>query len=210
MKLGFADSYMGTLSHYLLETLTKQQGKAYTSVCETTLTALIDKEIDALQEVFSDMRTRLQILRIRIESSIMQTLRRLASFEEHSHFQPWQQEREFQYEIPVTSDVTLALHGFIDRLDVYDDILCILDYKSSAKTLSETKVFAAMQLQLLTYSIVMAKLEQKEIMGAYYLSLKNENIPHPAGKLSRLSLIHISAPLFYMYAARVFGMHTRS
>lgn len=185
MKLGFADSYMGTLSHYLLETLTKQQGKAYTSVCETTLTALIDKEIDALQEVFSDMRTRLQILRIRIESSIMQTLRRLASFEEHSHFQPWQQEREFQYEIPVTSDVTLALHGFIDRLDVYDDILCILDYKSSAKTLSETKVFAAMQLQLLTYSIVMAKLEQKEIMGAYYLSLKNENIPHPAGKLSR-------------------------
>ena len=81
-------------------------------------------------------------------------------YKRQSHFQPWQQEREFQYEIPVTSDVTLALHGFIDRLDVYDDILCILDYKSSAKTLSETKVFAAMQLQLLTYSIVMAKLEQ--------------------------------------------------
>lgn len=34
-----------------------------------------------------------------------------------------------------------------------------------------------MQLQLLTYSIVMAKLEQKEIMGAYYLSLKMKIFP---------------------------------
>ncbi len=185
MKLGFSDSYMGTLSHYLLETLTSSYGKQYTQAPITKINELIYSEILALQEVFPDMQARLQTMRTRIRESLLQTLSRLHEFEEHSQLKPFLQEKEFHYNFPINGEVSFSLHGFIDRIDKYQDILCILDYKSSAKTLSETNVLAALQLQLITYSIVTKHLENKEILGAYYISLKNENITHSAGKISR-------------------------
>lgn len=185
MKLGFSDSYMGTLSHYLLETLTSTYGKQYTKAPIQKIDDLIQTEIQALQEVFPDMHDHLQTMQTRIKESILQTLSRLQEYEEHSQFQPYLQEKEFYYNFPINDDVSFSLHGFIDRIDKYQDILCILDYKSSAKTLSETNVLAALQLQLLTYSIVTKHLENKDIMGAYYISLKNENITHSAGKITR-------------------------
>lgn len=185
MKLGFSDSYMGTLAHYLLETLTSTYGKQYTKAPIQKIDDLIQTEIQALQEVFPDMHDHLLTMQTRIKESILQTLSRLQEFEEHSQFQPYLQEKEFYYNFPINDDVSFSLHGFIDRIDKYQDILCILDYKSSAKSLSETNVLAALQLQLLTYSIVTRHLENKDIMGAYYISLKNENITHSAGKITR-------------------------
>ncbi len=185
MKLGFSDSYMGTLSHYLLETLTSTYGKQYTKAPIQKIDDLIQSEIQALQEVFPDIHDHLQTMQTRIKESFLQTLSRLQEFEEHSQFQPYLQEKEFYYNFPINDDVSFSLHGFIDRIDKYQDILCILDYKSSAKSLSETNVLAALQLQLLTYSIVTKHLENKDIIGAYYVSLKNENITHSAGKITR-------------------------
>lgn len=185
MKIGFDNSYMGTLSHFILETLVDQLGKDYTKACEETIEQYVSKEIQALQEVFPNIQDRLASLQTRISTSLIQTLQRLDETQAHSHLQPWKQEEEFTFDIPVEKDITLSLHGFIDRIDADGSIACILDYKSSAKTLSETKVFAALQLQLLTYAIVVKKMHQKEILGAYYISLKNENIVQEAGKLSR-------------------------
>ena len=48
----------------------------------------------------------------------------------------------------------MRLKGIIDRIDTCLGDLRILDYKSSAKTLSESKVKAGLQLQLLTYLII--------------------------------------------------------
>ena len=185
MKLGFADSYMGTLAHYILETLTKEEGKNYTVQMMDRIEAIINQEVNALQQVFPDMHSRLQILRSRIQKSILETFDRLQDFEEHSKFKPYMQEHEFYHTIPLENERSIFLHGFIDRVDCFDDMLCILDYKSSAKTLSEAKVFSALQLQLLTYSVVMQKETNKKILGSYYISLKNENIPHIAGKITR-------------------------
>lgn len=194
MKLGFADSYMGTLSHHILETLTKQEGKAYTEQVQEQIETIIQEEMDALKEVFPDLSSRFQILQSRIQESILQTFDRLHDFEQHSHFKPYKEEHEFYHTIPLEHERSIHLHGFIDRIDCFDDLLCILDYKSSAKILSEKQVFAALQLQLLTYSVVMHHQQpNKKILGAYYVSLKNENIPHIAGKMSRRKPIeHIS------------------
>ena len=185
MKLGFSDSYMGTLAHFVMESITSKYQKDYVNNKEAIVEEIIDNEIQAMAEVFPNMEKRLQNLRLRILSSMLQTLKRLAAFEQHSSFTPYLQEKEFYYDIPISKDIQFAFHGFVDRVDKMDDILCILDYKSSAKTLSEDKVFAALQLQLVTYAIILHKMEEKDIMGAYYISLKNENILNPAGKISR-------------------------
>ena len=70
----------------------------------------------------------------------------------------------------------MRLNGIIDRIDTCLNDLRILDYKSSAKTLSEARVKAGLQLQLLTYLIIAVRKLGLQPAGAYYCSLKNETI----------------------------------
>lgn len=185
MAMGFSDSYMGTLSHYILESLVSEYGKAYTQVTADKIEQLINHEINAMCHIFINREAQLKSIQQRVQSSINQTLERLHDFEEHNHLQPWKQEEEFYYHIPVQEDLEMILHGFIDRIDADHQFACILDYKSSMKMLSETNVFAALQLQLITYAMVTRHLYHKDIIGTYYISLKNNNIPQAAGTLSR-------------------------
>ena len=185
MKLGFPDSYAGTLSHYVLETLIALYGKAYTTHVEDTMSSLLDDELDKLQTVFPAMKDALENVKNRLYTSMIQTMYMLEDFEQHSSLAPSKCEYAFRYEIPIQQDVILAMSGYIDRIDESREFACILDYKSSMKVLSETNVFAALQLQLLTYAMVMQKESGKEMLGAYYVSLKNENIPYPAGSIHR-------------------------
>lgn len=138
-----------------------------------------------MQDVFPSLEKKLENVAQRILTSMTQTLGLLDDFEQHSILSPYLREKEFHYSIPLGDDISLALKGYIDRIDASDEFLCILDYKSSAKMLSEANVFSALQLQLLTYSIVCSKEFHKRVIGSFYVSLKNENIPYTAGKLSR-------------------------
>ena len=67
----------------------------------------------------------------------------------------------------------------------------VLDYKSSRKTLSPTKVASGLQLQLLTYAVVLQKglvegLEDiRDVLGAFYISTRMESVQQPAIKISR-------------------------
>ncbi|MEG0527879.1 MAG: PD-(D/E)XK nuclease family protein [Longicatena sp.] len=184
MKPGFPDSYAGTLSHYILETLINTSGKRYTENATEIISKIIASEVGALQTLFPSMEDALTNVKYRLLQSMIQTIHVLDDYEKHSSLSPSRCEMPFDYEIPL-DDYVLALHGYIDRIDESREFACILDYKSSVKTLSETNVFAALQLQLLTYSMVIAKETGKDILGAYYISLKNENITYPAGSMSR-------------------------
>lgn len=185
MKHGFPDSYAGTLFHHILEQLCLTLGKDYTQAASDKLEELLHQEMMAMMEVFPSLSGMLLNVEQRILNSILETLHMLQEFEDHSLLHPNQFETSFSYDIPLREDVRLALIGFIDRIDASDEFTCILDYKSSSKTLSEANVFAALQLQLLTYSLVVKNATHKEVLGAYYVSLKNENIPYSAGKLFR-------------------------
>ena len=133
MKVGFPDSYAGTLAHYLLETFTGKYGKAYTKVAEEKIEEVLMKEIRIMQDVFPSLEKKLENVAQRILTSMTQTLGLLDDFEQHSILSPYLREKEFHYSIPLGDDISLALKGYIDRIDASDEFLCILDYKSSAK-----------------------------------------------------------------------------
>lgn len=185
MKPGFPDSYAGTLSHFILETLTTTYGKRYAQQSMDTVDAILSKELAHLSQLFPAMQDALANVKERLFISMQQTLLTLKDFEEHSTLSPAHSEYPFTYDIQIGENLMLSLRGYIDRIDESSDFSCILDYKSSIKLLSEANVFAALQLQLLTYAMVIAKESGKDIMGAYYISLKNENIPCSAGSMSR-------------------------
>lgn len=185
MKPGFPDAYAGTLSHYILESLTTTYGKEYTLHAHDTIEKILKEELSTLHTLFPSMQGALENVKQRIQTSMTQTLQTLQDYEKHSSLSPSKCEYEFHYELPIEDAIVLSMRGFIDRIDESREFACILDYKSSVKTLSEPNVFAALQLQLLTYAMVLAKESGKDMLGAFYISLKNENISYSAGSISR-------------------------
>ena len=84
------------------------------------------------------------------------------------------------------------MSGVIDRIDAAAHMGVILDYKSSRKTLSETKVYSGRQLQLPVYALALhsGMIPESEdildVMGVFYLSTKQESITQEALKISRV------------------------
>lgn len=185
MKHGFPNSYAGTLFHFMLESLTTAFGKEYANTTIDKIEEILHQEIKVMEQVFPQMLDKLANVEERMLSAILQNLEILTEFEQHSSLHPEKSEYAFTYEIPVQEDITFAMRGYIDRIDASHAFTCILDYKSSPKMLSEANVFAALQLQLLTYSMVVKQDFQQEVLGAYYVSFKSENITHSAGHMSR-------------------------
>ena len=117
-------------------------------------------------------------------------LETLDALEEHSHLRVKAQEQPFRYTLPL-AEGELRMEGVIDRIDVSNHMAVVLDYKSSRKTLSPTKVASGLQLQLLTYAVVLQKglvegLEDiRDVLGAFYISTRMESVQQPAIKISR-------------------------
>lgn len=184
LKLGFPQSYAGTLSHYVLEQLITTYHKQYSEVEREVMDELIESELNKLIKVYPNYQNRFNTLKRRISNSLWKTLRRLAHYEQHSLAKPYIAEKEFfiTYEM---ENVTLLLHGFVDRIDQIGSHLVIFDYKSSVKNLSMTKLKTGEQLQLVTYSVALANETQQKVIGSFYISLKNENIEQAAYKVER-------------------------
>lgn len=181
----FDESKAGTLAHHILEVLTKTYGKAYVDVQTEKIEEILIDELQAIVSVFPNRGDWANLMKQRLLLNITQNLSILKEMEKHNEMTIFQSEYEFYYNYELEENTTLRLHGFIDRIDQKNEYLRIIDYKSSAKSLQEQQVFAALQLQLITYGIVARHDFQKKLLGTYYISLKNENIPYTAGKMKR-------------------------
>ena len=75
----------------------------------------------------------------------------------------------------------VQLNGVIDRMDESPSSVRVMDYKSSSKSLSEAKIKAGIQLQLLSYMLIAASLSGKRPAGVYYISMKPQSTSLSAG-----------------------------
>ena len=179
----FNDQKIGTLSHYVLETLVHRYGKDYANVSEQELRSLINEQCAELNKIYPQLNFNLIAEKELL--SLMNNCSQLAKMEEHSSLTPMKCEEEFYHEYPVGGGITLKLKGYIDRIDENDRFFRIVDYKSSKKRLVKDKVFSGQQLQLITYAMHCREALNKEALGAFYYSFKNENLSLPYGKLKR-------------------------
>lgn len=181
----FSNSKLGTLAHYILEDLVNRYGKDYTTTSEDEVKEIIHHKIEEVIAIYPNLADSFQLVKKRLFISIMNTLAILKDMEEHTPFKPLYTEYEFQEIFTMNDDIELILKGFIDRVDGYNDYFRIIDYKSSPKTIRESNVFTAKQLQLLTYAMIMQKQLNRKAAGVYYHSLKSENIATINGKMNR-------------------------
>ena len=177
-------SYLGTLMHCIMENLITKKGKQYATTSKKEIQQEVQSLFSPIQSFFKGHDNLLEITIIKITALLYQSFQFLQELENHSNFVPIHSELEFSYTIPIDG-FEIQLKGYIDRIDEYDKYFRILDLKSSPHSLSETKVLAGLQLQLLTYAWVYQQLSNKELMGVYYFSFTSGNIPTDAYHISR-------------------------
>jgi ATP-dependent helicase/nuclease subunit B len=69
----------------------------------------------------------------------------------------------------------LKLSGVVDRVDIFENMFIVIDYKSGAEsTGSYSEVFYGEKIQIFIYLKVLEKLLNKKACGAFYFPIKNE------------------------------------
>lgn len=185
MDASSSNAHLGTLAHFILEELVNKEGKNYIQSDDDTIKALLHEKIEEACLIYPSSSAAFHLIEQRLFISLKNTLEILKDMEEHTSFEPFKTEYEFHRRIPIDETNCIHLKGFIDRIDHNGEALRIIDYKSSAKTLSEKNVFTARQLQLLTYAMVAQDDFKLPCAGVYYHSLKSENNNIAAGKMNR-------------------------
>lgn len=187
----FSQSRIGTLTHYILETIVNRHGKDYPDTPITEIEALMDEQLHHMANIYPTYQHQLPLLKKRLMNTIQYNLNYMKEMEAHAHIAPYACEHEFWWDIPTKQNITLCMHGFIDRIDASEGYLRIIDYKSSPKSLSISDVQAGLQLQLLAYALYAKETFQKEVLGVYYYSFLIDTLSANAGKMKRRPITYI-------------------
>ena len=67
----------------------------------------------------------------------------------------------------------ISIKGAVDRVDVCNDMIRVIDYKSGKAEASLKELYYGNKLQLFLYSLAMEKLLNKKLVGSFYLPLRN-------------------------------------
>ena len=182
MPGGLDAASFGNIQHALMDHAVKEYGKQYTDIDEAYIRSFVDPAFSSLRAMRPNETAQINLSEERMIHNLTQTLQFLKETEDAApSWKPAATEHEFSHRM---SD-NVVLNGIIDRYDISGNSVRILDYKSSAKSLSEAKIKAGLQLQLLSYLIVAsAKLNAKPA-GAYYISMKNGGSACSAGKFAK-------------------------
>ena len=182
--------------HGIMEELIDNYGKKYYEQTMDTFKKISKKYFDDLKVVYPNDIHYLNTIEQRMLINLNTSFEFLKHMEQNTRFVPTKQEQYFKTLFP-DIDVPVLIKGIIDRYDTNLDYFRIIDYKSSAKELEEKKIICGLQLQLLTYMIIATKVFDKTQVGAYYYSLKNENIKCIAAKTVRSNLIEYKIEDYY-------------
>ncbi len=128
---------------------------------------------------FPEHSPLIQMIKLRNDAMMTINMKHLKEVDKSTYFNTMSREKYF---ISHAIHPKIELRGIIDRVDYTDSKLMIIDYKSSALTLSAKKIMAGQQLQLLTYALISRALFQKEVLGVFYYGFKLPTINHSAYK----------------------------
>lgn len=184
----FNNAKNGTFIHYVMETLTKRYKKEYVNASEEVVNEILEEKIQELLLVYPNKEKEYALIKKRMLPFIMYNLEVLKNFESKSSISCSSSEQSFHYDFAIDDIYAISLKGIIDRIDTNQDFLRVIDYKSSAHTLVEEKVFAGLQLQLITYLIVAQELLKKRSLGAFYYSFAQPSTAMTYGKVYKRPL----------------------
>lgn len=188
---------MGTIAHAVVEDLIKVDPKTYANQS-------VEELFPFVQPFFDDLRTLMpkkvdvwNFISDLLTNNLWLMFKRLNDMEQDTNFTFYKAELKFSHDFQLNNDIVLKLQGFIDRIDQNSDFFRIVDYKSSYKNLSLSKVKAGLQLQLLTYLVVANDLLDTKPSGAFYFSFLNQTVDISQQRLVRNKIVNQDSDDFY-------------
>ena len=177
---------IGTIQHAVMETALNRYHKQYAGIPEEEIHAFLDECFDALCSLHPRDAHMFEMTKLRMTEGLRHSLAVLRDFESCTSFVPAEAERKFDEQI--TPHV--RLRGTIDRVDIYrDEMLRIIDYKSSVHTMSMARFAGGLQLQLPTYAYIAEMLYGMKIAGTYYFSMQDSSFDIEAAKPVRDTVV---------------------
>ena len=178
-EIGMQANVAGTIQHAIMEEAVNTYGKDYAAMDEQFIRSITTPYFSELKGLNPKYPQFFDLVEEKMIRNLLTSLQALRLVEEDSGYIPYKTEYKYSETFPLGGR-ELEIHGFIDRIDVHDDRFRIIDYKSSVHSLVEDKVKAGVQLQLCTYLMVARRFLNMEPAGAYYWSMKNDNITDAA------------------------------
>lgn len=159
---------LGTVAHSIFENLCLKYGKNYAKRSYEELLLESNKQFNELKKIFRNRELELDSIQERFVKDLSQGFAFYQSMEKASKFNPEFLEKEVQAIMAQKDNYQLKVKGYIDRVDSYGSQFRIIDYKSSSKTLSATRIGQGLQLQLPTYTYIIKNQENMNPAGSYY------------------------------------------
>lgn len=173
---------MGTITHYVMEQLVKANPKHYPQSSIMQIESLLQTYHSSLAPYFSERPQLLSLYLQRSAQQIFIKLQQMKAFEEANPLEAKHFEYTFHNYQELLNSHDIIINGIIDRIDVGQSTMMIIDYKSSKQELKEKEVVNGKKLQLLTYGFIASELLNIPLLGVYYIDM---SVSIPKIKLAR-------------------------
>lgn len=119
-------------------------------------------------------------LKLNIESPILTALideavrviNAVEYIDKNTDFMPTSFEYEFKGEEALKLK-NINIRGKVDRVDVYNDLMRVIDYKSGKSDANLKELYYGNKLQLFLYASAMENILNKKLVGSFYMPLRN-------------------------------------
>lgn len=189
---------IGLLSHMVLERFSKQvkkEGRSFSLIddeyIDSRLEKIVEKSVKEVNSGLFETGGRAAFMAKRVKRDAKRSVKLLCEHFRKGEFTEQAFELSFGREgdplsgmtIELSQNRKIILSGTIDRVDSFSkdgsDYIRIVDYKSTAKTLDLYEIYYGLNIQLITYLMVVLKADiDKKLLpgGVMYLSLENPMI----------------------------------
>ncbi len=173
----FSVQESGSLVHYVLEQVFREQGKDFAGVDDESLRRQTEVHIEEFAKAnFPEMNLRLHAILSRIGETVFSLLQYLRNWAKNSEFKTEALElgiggQEVQaLSLQSENGAKLQVVGKVDRVDLLKKdgktYLCILDYKTGGKQFSLHEVLYGLNMQMLVYMNALCKQKNGRFQNA--------------------------------------------
>ncbi len=185
----------GSFMHDIIDTFfEKRKADGYTSIktltqqdIEKLVAEVVEEKLGMDKNYMFTSTPKYQILAIRLKKLVTRAMQYIIQSLQQSDFDVLGTEIEFKegktyppIQVTLDSGRMVEITGKIDRVDIAKQedgtYVRIIDYKSSAKDLQFSEVYAGLQLQLITYMDAMCEKEDFIPAGMFYFNLIEPNV----------------------------------
>lgn len=176
----------GTLIHFCLQRYFEEYGKNVANLEDNEVKAAAEKYIDeylnSVPGFYSIRSPRIEFLLKNISRSISEVMLHLRDEFRQSEFEPKYCEFEFGMENTPSVNIEfdggkIMLNGSIDRVDIWNGYVRIVDYKSGSRTFKLPDILVGQNLQMLLYLFAITRIKdfsELKPAGIFYMPAKRD------------------------------------